>query len=358
MNIQKGEHKAITFDNKEDSVKIIDQTLLPFDFQIISINTVQQTYDAIKNMLVRGAPVIGACAAYGVYWAVKECQGNKDCLFQKLEYLKSSRPTAVNLSFAIDWVIDKLKEDYSAPKTLALAKKYAQKDIDDCKAIGEYGFAIIKDLYEKSQKTINILTHCNAGWLATGEYGTALAPIYQAQKEGVPVHIWVDETRPRNQGARLTAWELQQENVPFTVISDNTGGHLMQKGMVDLVIVGSDRTSVNGDVANKIGTYLKALAAKDNNVPFYVALPTSTIDINIENGLKDIVIEERASEEVACIKGWNKETNREETIQLIPDGANVLNYAFDVTPAQYVTGLITEKGICKTQKESILALFE
>jgi len=357
MNVNGKKYSAIAFDDLKDSVEIIDQTKLPFSFETISITSVQQTYDAIKNMLVRGAPVIGACAAYGVYWAIKECQESKDCLFEKVKFLKSARPTAVNLSFAIDWVLNNLKEEYIASKALFLAKKYAQKDIDDCKAIGEYGFTIIQDLYQTKKQTINILTHCNAGWLATGEYGTATAPIYRAKKEGIPIHIWVDETRPRNQGARLTAWELQQEGVPFTVIADNTGGYLMQKGMVDLVIVGSDRTARNGDVANKIGTYLKALAAKVNRIPFYVALPTSTIDLSIKNGLKEIVIEERNAEELSFIKGWCKETKKEEIVQIIPHQSSVLNYAFDITPAQYVTALITEKGICLPQEKSILALF-
>jgi len=292
-----------------------------------------------------------------VYWAIIECKENKDCILKKLKQIESARPTAVNLSFAINWVLENLKNEYTAIKALDLAKKYAQKDIDDCKAIGEYGFSLIKDLYKKKKQTINILTHCNAGWLATGDYGTATAPIYQAKKEGIPIHVWVDETRPRNQGARLTAWELQQEEIPYTIIADNTGGHLMQKKMVDLVIVGSDRTSLNGDVANKIGTYLKALAAKDNDIPFYVALPTSTIDVNIRNGIQDIVIEERNPKELAYIKGWNEKTNKEETVRLVPHGAKVLNYAFDVTPARYITALITEKGICLANEKSILALF-
>ncbi len=351
--------RAIWFDDKKQTIQVINQELLPFEYKIISLNNTQEIYNAIKNMSVRGAPVIGATAAYGVYLAFRESLQNnviiEDTLIQKIEWLRTARPTAVNLMFAIDWMMQKIKKDSTISNLLSWAKEYAEKDVQDCLKIGKAGLPIIENIYRKKKRTINILTHCNAGWLATGEYGTATAPIYLAHDKGIPIHVWVDETRPRNQGANLTAWELQQHGVPFTIIADNTGGHLMQNKMVDLCIVGSDRTTINGDVANKIGTYLKALAAYDNQIPFYVALPTSTIDFNLEDGVKNIPIEKRNDNELAYIKGLDK--NREvQEIRIFPEHVNLINYAFDVTPAKYVTALITEKGIVNTNIKDILSI--
>ena len=353
--------QAIWWNDKKQVLEAIDQRLLPFNFKIIELKTTQQIFDAIKDMIVRGAPVIGGTAAYGMYLAFLESIDNGKINFNQLknkaDFLKSSRPTAVNLMFAIDSIVNQVSENTQPKEVLDWAKAYAQKDIDDCLNIGKAGLPLIEEIYQNKQETVNILTHCNAGWLATGEYGTATAPIYLAHDKDIPVHIWVDETRPRNQGANLTAWELKQHGIPFTIIADNTGGHLMQHGMVDMCIVGSDRTTVNGDVANKIGTYLKALAAQDNQIPFYVALPTSTIDFDMEDGLKNIPIEKRNSDELVYINGLNpnKEIQR---LQIFPENVDVVNYAFDVTPAKYVTALITEKGIVKTEKVAILKLKE
>ncbi len=351
--------RAIWFDKTTQAVRIIDQRLLPFEYKIISLKNTQDIYDAIKNMATRGAPVIGATAAYGVYLAFRESFNDKNILLndfiQKSNFLKTARPTAVNLMFAVDWMMQRIQKNSQISDVLSLAKEYAEKDIQDCLNIGKAGLTIVEDIYKKKKETVNVLTHCNAGWLATGEYGTATAPIYLAHDSGIPIHVWVDETRPRNQGANLTAWELQQHGVPFTIIADNTGGHIMQHGMVDLCIVGSDRTTVNGDVANKIGTYLKALAAHDNQIPFYVALPTSSIDFDLENGIKNIPIEKRNTEELSYIKGLD-ENKRVKKIRIFPENVNMINYAFDVTPAKYVTALITEKGIVKTNKDEILKL--
>lgn len=348
--------RAIWWDDKKQKVQIIDQRLLPFEYKIIELNNTKHIFDAILDMAVRGAPVIGATAAYGTYLAFLESLQNNilnmDVLIQKAEYLKTARPTAVNLMFAVDWMMGKVSTKSTKIEVLNLAKEYAEKDVQDCLNIGKAGLPLIEKIYSDKKETVNILTHCNAGWLATGEYGTATAPIYLAHEAGIPVHIWVDETRPRNQGANLTAWELKQHGVPFTIIVDNTGGHLMQHGKVDMCIVGSDRTTVNGDVANKIGTYLKALAAHDNNIPFYVALPLSTIDFDLEDGVNNIPIEKRDTEELAYIKGIDKEGNIQ-NIRIYPENVNMGNYAFDVTPAKYVTALITEKGIVKATKEDI-----
>jgi len=283
----------------------------------------------------------------------------KKYISEKAEYLKSSRPTAVNLAFAVDEMIEFVFSNKSEPelvqKVLQKANDLKEKEIEFSNKIGEFGLEIIEKIYLQKKQTVNILTHCNAGWLACIDWGTATAPIYKSHQKGIPVHVWVDETRPRNQGARLTAFELGEEGVPHTVIPDNTGGHLMQHGMVDLVIVGSDRTTATGDVANKIGTYLKALAAKDNNIPFYVALPSSTFDFNLEDGLYEITIEQRVATEVSEIEGWTE--NGIQTVRLIPKKSNAANYGFDVTPARLITGLITERGICNANRESILKLF-
>lgn len=343
------------------TVQVIDQRKLPFRFEVFDIKTVAGAFFAIKGMVVRGAPLIGITAAYGMYLALLETKENNFDVFllKKAEYLKSSRPTAVNLAFAVDEMLNFILQEKLNPnliqKTLEKAHSLKEKEIDFGNKIGKFGFKLIEKIYEEKGETVNILTHCNAGWLACIDWGTATAPIYKAHLKGIPVHVWVDETRPRNQGARLTAYELSEEGVPHTVIPDNTGGHLMQHGKVDLVIVGSDRTTVTGDVANKIGTYLKALAAKDNNVPFYVALPSSTFDWDLEDGVKNIPIETRDPKEVSEIEGWNG--SKVQSVRLIPEESNVANYGFDVTPARLVTGLITERGVCEANKTSILKLF-
>ncbi len=356
MSTNRQNEQSVWFQNGK--LQVIDQKILPFQYRTISIDSSDETIRIIKDMTVRGAPVIGACAAFGVYFAFMEARSSLsfDTSFKKkTSEIKNARPTAVNLMYAVDWMCEKIQSNTEPSEVLNMAKAYAQKDIDDCFHIGNYGVKLIQDIYDKKQDTINILTHCNAGWLATGKYGTATAPIYLAHKQGIPVHVWVDETRPRNQGANLTAWELQQSKVPFTIIADNTGGHLMQHQQVDMVIVGSDRTSVNGDVANKVGTYLKALAAYDNQIPFYVALPTSTIDFELEDGVANIPVEERCGRELNHIKGLDRNSNIQE-VQIYPTNAQVANYAFDVTPAKYISGLITEKGIVQANKTSILSL--
>jgi len=358
-----GKHYHTIWVKEDDAsiVQVIDQRKLPFEFEVMDLKTVEETFFAIREMVVRGAPLIGVTAAYGMYLALLEFnRGDLERhLLEKATYLKSSRPTAVNLAFAVDEMVDfilKYKTDTDVvKKTLEKAHQFKQAEIDFGDKIGEAGLKLIEEIYAEKQETVNILTHCNAGWLACIDWGTATAPIYKAQLKGIPVHVWVDETRPRNQGARLTAFELGEEGVPHTVIPDNTGGHLMQHGMVDMVIVGSDRTTVAGDVANKIGTYLKALAANDNGVPFYAALPSSTFDWEMEDGIREIPIEQRAAEEVAEIEGWNGQTVQ--NVRLIPEKSQVANYGFDVTPARLVSGLITERGVCEASKQSILNLF-
>jgi methylthioribose-1-phosphate isomerase len=342
-------------------VQVIDQRKLPFQFEIFELNTVEDVFYAIKEMVVRGAPLIGVTAAYGIYLAILNFDGDdfETYISEKAEYLKSSRPTAVNLAFAVDemltFVFSNQYDLELVQKVLQKANDLKEKEIGFSNKIGEFGLEIIDKIYQQKKQTVNILTHCNAGWLACIDWGTATAPIYKAHQQGIPVHVWVDETRPRNQGARLTAFELGEEGVPHTVIPDNTGGHLMQHGMVDLVIVGSDRTTATGDVANKIGTYLKALAAKDNDIPFYVALPSSTFDFEMSDGVKEIPIEQRDSAEVSEIEGWTE--NGFQTVRLISGKSEAANFGFDVTPARLVTGLITERGICKANKVSILKLF-
>lgn len=362
MKIQGKHYKTIWLkEGSPEIVQVIDQRKLPFQFEIVDLKTVEDVFFAIREMVVRGAPLIGVTAAYGIYLGVRNFKGGdfNNYINQIAEYLKSSRPTAVNLAFAVDKMVQFVFTNHSEPgfiqKVLQRACELKNSEEEFSNKIGEFGFDIIEKIYRQKKQTINILTHCNAGWLACIDWGTATAPIYKAHQKGIPVHVWVDETRPRNQGARLTAFELSEEGVSHTVIPDNTGGHLMQHGMVDIVIVGSDRTTVNGDVANKIGTYLKALAAKDNNIPFYVALPSSTIDFDIEDGIAEIQIEQRDSAEVAEIEGWKD--NQIQTVRLIPEKSVAINYGFDVTPARLVTGLITERGICNADKESILELF-
>lgn len=362
MKIQCKHYNTIWL-KKGDSktVQVIDQRKLPFQFEIFNIKTVADAFFVIKEMVVRGAPLIGVTAAYGMYLALLDFKsGNfESYIKENANYLKSSRPTAVNLSFAVndmlDFILQKKSNSNLIEKTLEKANDLKEREIQFSEKIGEFGLEIIEKIYQKKKGTVNILTHCNAGWLACIDWGTATAPIYKAHLKGIPVHVWVDETRPRNQGARLTAFELGEEGVPHTVIPDNTGGHLMQHGMVDLVIVGSDRTTITGDVANKIGTYLKALAAKDNNVPFYAALPSTTIDWEMEDGIKEIPIELRDPKEVSEIEGWNGSEIK--SVRLVPENSKALNYGFDVTPARLLTGLITERGVCEANKKSILKLF-
>ena len=356
MKIEGKEYRTIWFEN--NSVKIIDQTKLPHQFIIKDLKTVKDSINAIKTMEVRGAPLIGATAAYGLVLAIIE--NNEQSFIKKsAEDLIRSRPTAINLKWAVDRMMKKLSginSDQILTIALNEAKEICEEDIKFCEKIGLNGFKIIEEIYNKKKDTVNILTHCNAGWLATINWGTATSPIYHAHKKGIKLHVWVDETRPRNQGANLTSYELNEEGVPNTIIADNTGGILMQRGDVDMCIVGTDRTLSTGDVANKIGTYLKALAAKDNNVPFYVALPSSTIDWETKN-FKDIPIEERSSEELSHVEGLD-ENNNIKKIQIYPKKSKTMNLAFDVTPAQLVTGLITEKGISEASTEGLKKLFK
>ena len=348
---------TIWYEEKIDKVKIIDQRLIPFELKIIELNTVDEVCFAIKEMQVRGAPLIGVTAAYGMYIASKE-NASIEFLEKASKRINATRPTAVNLSWALSEVMNKiadLKEEETSKKILEIANQIRQDDIDNCKKIGEYGYELIKKIYKIKNKPINILTHCNAGWLATVDWGTALAPVFFAHKKNIPLHVWVDETRPRNQGFSLTSWELINENIPNSLIVDNVGGHLMQQNKIDICITGTDRTSSNGDVCNKIGTYLKALAAYDNNIPFYVSTPISSIDFSIKNGVRDIPIEERDSEEVSHITGLD-ENNKLKKIKIVPDGSSCTNFAFDVTPAKYITNLITEKGIVGANYQSISSL--
>ncbi len=364
MNVLGRPHRTIWLAEGDDrTVRIIDQRQLPHRFVIEDLQSVAQVAAAIKDMHVRGAGLIGATAGFGIYLAALEAAGHEsfdEQLREAGELLKSTRPTAVNLAWAVDRQLRAITRGSSVAEKLALARetacKIADEDAEACRMIGVHGVELLKELSRrKNGAPVNILTHCNAGWLAFVDYGSATAPIYAAHELGLPVHVWVDETRPRNQGAKLTAWELGQQGVPHTVIADNTGGHLMQHGLVDLVIVGTDRTTRTGDVANKIGTYLKALAAKDNGVPFHVALPSSSFDWTMRDGLTEIPIEERGSEEVKHADGWHE--GRCVEVRITPESSPVANYGFDVTPRRLVTGLITERGCCAADEESILALF-
>ena len=356
MKIGGKEYRTIWFEN--EVVKIIDQTKLPHQFVIKQLKTVKEAINAIKRMEVRGAPLIGATAAYGLVLAILE-NNDQSFLKKSAEDLVKSRPTAINLKWAIDRMMIKLS-GINSEKILDVAldeaKEICKEDIKFCESIGLNGLKIIEEIYNKKKDTVNILTHCNAGWLATINWGTATSPIYHAHKKGIPVHVWADETRPRNQGANLTSYELNEEGIKNTIITDNTGGILMQRGQVDMCIVGTDRTLSNGDVCNKVGTYLKALAAKDNNVPFYVALPSSTIDWKTKNS-KDIPIEERSSEELSKIDGVDEEGNIKK-LQIYPNKSIAMNLAFDVTPAKYITSLITEKGICEASEKGLKNLFK
>ena len=356
MKINGKEYRTIWYEN--NVVKIIDQTKLPHQFIIKDLKTVKDAVNAITIMEVRGAPLIGGTAAYGLVLAVKE-NNNLEFIIKSSEDLIKSRPTAINLKWAVDRMMKKIlgtNNDQILDILLNEAKEICDEDEKFCENIGLNGLRIIEEIYNKTKKTVNILTHCNAGWLATINWGTATSPIYHAHKKGIPVHIWVDETRPRNQGANLTSYELNEEGIANTIIADNTGGILMQRGDVDLCIVGTDRTLSTGDVCNKIGTYLKALAAHDNNIPFYVALPSPTIDWDIKS-FKDIPIEVRNSEELSHIEGID-EDNKIKKILIYPKKSKVLNLAFDVTPAKYVTGLITEKGICEASSDALNKMFK
>ena len=356
MKIKGKEYRTIWFEN--NVVKIIDQTKLPHKFLIKDLKSAKEAINAIKTMEVRGAPLIGATAAYGLVLAIIE-NNDQSFLKKSADDLIKSRPTAINLKWAVDRMMNKLS-GVNSEKILDIAlneaKEICEEDINFCENIGLNGLKIIEEIYNEKKDTVNILTHCNAGWLATINWGTATSPIYHAHNKGIPVHVWADETRPRNQGANLTSYELNEEGIKNTIISDNTGGILMQRGQVDMCIVGTDRTLSNGDVCNKVGTYLKALAAKDNNVPFYVALPSSTIDWNIRNS-QDIPIEERSSEELSKIEGVD-EDGKVKKVKIYPNKSKAMNLAFDVTPAKYITGLITEKGICEASEKGLKNLFK
>ncbi len=358
-------HRAIWLAEDGWRVSVIDQTRLPFRFEVVTMSTAVEAAHAIRGMIVRGAPLIGATAAYGVALAMR-ADASDEGLASAHARLLDTRPTAVNLRWALDHLRDALAPLPASQRvTAAYARAAALCDADvECnRQIGEHGAALLRALWRRMRMTrgdgataINVLTHCNAGWLATVDWGTALAPIYLAHDEGVPLHVWVDETRPRNQGAALTAWELGQHGVPHTVIADNAGGHLMQRGMVDVVIVGTDRTTATGDVCNKIGTYLKALAAAGHRVPFYVAAPSSSIDWSLEDGVRDIPIEERSPREQTHLSGRDDGGEIVE-VQLVPDGSAARNFAFDVTPAHLVTLLITERGVARASRESLAAMF-
>lgn len=349
---------------KEDGIVCaIDQRRLPHEFTVLDLKTVDDVIHALKTMVVRGAPLIGLSGAWGVYIAVfsapvsenREKYIKNECL-----RVKNARPTAVNLAWAVDMCLEAVLKEKDPAAQLKIAKEKAfwvdDYESENCRKIGVNGLDIIRKISEaKKGKTVNILTHCNAGWLACIAHGTATAPVYAAFDSGIDVHVWVDETRPLNQGSRLTAWELGKHGVKHTVIADNTGGHLMQHGMVDMVIVGTDRTTRAGDVANKIGTYLKALAAKDNGIPFYVALPSSTFDWTITDGLKGIPIEERNPDEIRYVQGLND--GRIISVLVPPENSPAADYAFDVTPARLVTGFITENGVCGASENEILSLF-
>ncbi len=352
--------RSIWLENDGWSVGAIDQRRLPHDFVIVRLTSCDSAADAIRSMLVRGAPLIGATAAYGMALAMR-ADSSDAALDQARKTLMATRPTAINLKWALDAMRSMLRPLPPSERMAAAysrAGEIAEEDIAINKGIGRHGLGLIEAIAARKPpgERVNVLTHCNAGWLATVDWGTATAPIYLAHDRSVAVHVWVDETRPRTQGASLTAWELGHHGVPHTVIPDNTGGHLMQHGMVDLVIVGTDRVTANGDVCNKIGTYLKALAAHDNGVPFYVALPSPTIDFNVADGVREIPIEQRGAEEVTHMSGRTAD-GRIETVRVVPDGSPVANYAFDITPARLVTGLITERGLLKPDRAALSAAF-
>lgn len=357
-------YEGIWLDEIDPSVvKVINQQKLPFNFEISELRSVEDAWSAIREMIVRGAPLIGVTGAYGMYLATLEINAYTnipDHLSNAARYLISSRPTAVNLPLSVNYVLKRLLENINSknlPQTaLTAARETAEKEKSLCREIGIHGLTLIEKIsMEKNGGPVNILTHCNAGWLACVDYGTALAPVYFAHDRGIPVHVWVDETRPLNQGARLTSWELGKKGVPYTLIPDNTGGYLMQKGMVDIVIVGSDRTTAKGDVINKIGTYLKALAAHDNKIPFYAAVPSTSIDILTTDAFSQVKIEERSPEEVIMVTGISGDKIHK--VRICPEDTVAANWGFDITPAKFVTGIITEKGIIRANSKDIKNLF-
>lgn len=358
MKIDGTSYRSIWVDETDGwSVRIIDQTKLPWALDLVRLTTLEEMAHAIKAMLVRGAPLIGASAAYGVALAMR-ADTSDAALAQALSVLGATRPTAINLRWALQRMQAKLQALPPAARMTAAYTEAAlicDEDVAVNESIGRHGLSLIQEI-AKTKTRVNVLTHCNAGWIATVDWGTALAPIYMAHDSGIDIHVWVEETRPRNQGASLTAWELGKHGVKHTVITDNAGGHYMQHGAVDLVIVGTDRVTRQGDVCNKIGTYLKALAARDNNVPFWVALPSSTIDWSIRDGLTDIPIEERAATEVTTITGRAMDGSIA-TVRIVPTSSPAANPAFDVTPARYVTGLITERGLCKATEPDLTTMF-
>ena len=361
-----GQHFRTIWINDDGELSVINQLSLPHVFEIITLRDIDDVCHAISDMVIRGAGLIGATAGYGMWIAAKQAPTNS------LEYfdaymkaqalrLKETRPTASNLAWAINRQLKRLESGGTIFEKIALAKAEAETIADDdaefCRLIGKHGLKLFENIFASNPgKTINVLTHCNAGWLAFVDYGSALSPIFAAHDAGLPVHVWVDETRPRNQGASLTAWELASHGVPHSLIVDNAGGHLMQHGMVDIVLTGADRITRNGDAANKIGTYLKALAAKDNQVPFYIAFPSSTIDFSLDNGLTQIPIEERSADEVRKVVGKLSDGNIA-TVQICPDQTKARNWGFDVTPARLITGLLCERGICSATESGILELF-
>jgi len=362
MRIGGTHYRTIWMGDDPGIVKVIDQRFLPFEFIIKDLKSADDAYYAIREMVIRGAPLIGVTAAFGLYLAARNSNPDTWCseLKEAAELMNSARPTAVNLNYAVDLVMKEVNCAASRERIVYrlfhLAMRLAEDEVIRSRKIGEHGISLIREIHERSGKPVHILTHCNAGWLACVDYGTATAPIYLAHDQGIPVHVWVDETRPRNQGARLTAYELGEHGVDHTVIVDNAGGHLMQNGQVDMVIVGSDRTTRTGNVANKIGTYLKALAANDNQIPFYVALPSSTIDFQMEDG-KEMVIEEREGREVSHMEGWDDTKGKRTRSRILSMNSKVSNPGFDVTPARLVSGLITEKGICEASEAGIKTLF-
>jgi len=364
MRVGNKDYQSIWLDEGDETVvRVIDQRKLPHYLETIELRSAEDVYDAIRDMTIRGAPLIGVAGAFGMYLATLEINSRtniREHLKNAARYLISCRPTAVNLSWAVNRVLDTLltarQEDALSGLALRTAVEIREYEIENCRLIGMNGVPLIEELsLAKNGNPVNILTHCNAGWLACVDYGTALAPVYLAHDKGIPVHVWVDETRPLNQGARLTAWELGSHGVPYTLITDNAGGHLMQTGKVDLVITGGDRATLQGDVANKIGTYLKALAASDNNVPFYCALPSTSVDFTIRDGRAEIIIEEREEEEVTTVSGLAGGTMQ--TVRICPENTAASNPGFDITPSRLITGFITEKGVCRATEEDIKRLF-
>jgi methylthioribose-1-phosphate isomerase len=352
-----GRHYRTIWPTESGSVRVIDQSRLPFEFSTVDLNTLDDAAQAIRTMVVRGAPLIGATAAYGMALALRSnaSDAHRD---EAAQTLRATRPTAHNLAWALTRMREALAQAAPQERAAAAFREAAlicEADVEQCRAIGVHGLDIIRRVAQKTGRTVNVLTHCNAGWLACVDWGTALAPIYMAHEAGIQIHVWVDETRPRNQGAALTAFELAAHGVPHTVIADNLGGHLMQRGRVDMVIVGSDRTTAAGDVCNKVGTYLKALAAWDNGVPFYAALPLGTIDWSLDEG-RDIPIEERSAMELTHITGRTS-SGAIETVRVVPEGSPGLNLAFDVTPARLVTALITERGVCAASRSGLQSLY-